>query len=49
MSSIRFDRDAEGIVTLVLDAPGVEAEMAGAGVLRFASPERAVNALASGA
>ena len=32
----------------VLDAPGVEAEMAGAGVLRFASPERAVNALASG-
>ena len=33
----------------VLDAPGVEAEMAGAGVLRFASPERAVNALASGA
>jgi acetyltransferase len=32
----------------VLDAPGVEAEMANAGVLRFASPERAVNALASG-
>jgi acetyltransferase len=32
----------------VLDAPGVEAEMAGAGVLRFPSPERAVNALASG-
>lgn len=30
----------------VLDAPGVEAEMAGAGVLRFASPERAVAALA---
>ena len=33
----------------VLDAPGVEAEIAGAGVLRFVSPERAVNALASGA
>jgi acyl-CoA synthetase (NDP forming) len=32
----------------VLDAPGVEAEMAGAGVLRFASPERAVAALAKG-
>lgn len=30
----------------VLDAPGVEAEMAGVGVPRFASPERAVNALA---
>jgi acetyltransferase len=30
----------------VLDAPGVEAELAGAGVLRFASPERAVVALA---
>jgi acetyltransferase len=33
----------------VLDAPGVEAEMAGAGVLRFASPERAVSALLNGA
>jgi acetyltransferase len=33
----------------VLDAPGVEAEMARAGVLRFASPERAVAALAKGA
>lgn len=32
----------------VLDAPGVEAEMAGVGVLRFSSPERAVNALALG-
>ena len=32
----------------VLDAPGVEAEMASAGVLRFASPERAVAALAKG-
>ncbi len=32
----------------VLDAPGVEAEMASAGVLRFPSPERAVNALAWG-
>jgi acetyltransferase len=32
----------------VLDAPGVESEMAGAGVLRFASPERAVFALAGG-
>jgi len=32
----------------VLDAPGVEAELAGAGVLRFASPERAVAALATG-
>ena len=32
----------------VLDAPGVEAEMAGAGVLRFGSPERAVAALAKG-
>lgn len=32
----------------VLDAPGVEAEMAAAGVLRFSSPERAVNALATG-
>ncbi|MDR2839273.1 MAG: CoA-binding protein [Azonexus sp.] len=32
----------------VLDAPGVEAEMAKAGVMRFASPERAVNALAAG-
>jgi acetate---CoA ligase (ADP-forming) subunit alpha len=32
----------------LLDAPGVEAEMAGAGVLRFASPERAVAALAKG-
>ena len=30
----------------VLDAPGVEAEMATAGVLRFPSPERAVAALA---
>jgi acetyltransferase len=29
----------------VLDVPGVEAEMANAGVLRFASPERAVTAL----
>ncbi len=29
----------------VLDAPGVEAELAAAGVLRFASPERAVAAL----
>jgi acetyltransferase len=29
----------------VLDAPGVEAEIAAAGVLRFASPERAVAAL----
>jgi acetyltransferase len=33
----------------LLDAPGVEAEMASAGVLRFASPERAVAALAKGA
>lgn len=33
----------------VLDAPGVEAEMAAAGVLRFGSPERAVAALARGA
>lgn len=32
----------------VLDVPGVEAEMAGAGVLRFASPERAIAALAIG-
>lgn len=32
----------------VLDAPGVEAEMAGSGVLRFSSPERAVHALVSG-
>lgn len=32
----------------VLDAPGVEAEMASAGVLRFVSPERAVAALAKG-
>ena len=32
----------------VLDAPGVEAELARAGVLRFASPERAVRALAGG-
>jgi len=32
----------------VLDAPGVEAELARAGVLRFASPERAVAALAMG-
>lgn len=31
----------------VLDAPGVETEIAGAGVLRFNSPERAVSALAS--
>jgi acetyltransferase len=30
----------------LLDAPGVEAELASAGVLRFASPERAVAALA---
>ncbi|MFO1377894.1 MAG: CoA-binding protein [Steroidobacteraceae bacterium] len=32
----------------VLDAPSVEAEMAGAGVPRFGSPERAVNSLATG-
>lgn len=32
----------------VLDTPGVEAELAAAGVLRFASPERAVTALARG-
>ncbi|MCC7413905.1 MAG: CoA-binding protein [Gammaproteobacteria bacterium] len=32
----------------VLDAPGVEGEIAAAGVLRFASPERAVIALAGG-
>ncbi|HJN04098.1 MAG TPA: CoA-binding protein [Alphaproteobacteria bacterium] len=32
----------------VLDAPGVEAEIAQAGALRFASPERAVAALAKG-
>lgn len=32
----------------VLDTPGVEAEIAGAGVLRFSSPERAVAALALG-
>lgn len=39
---------AKPTAAFVLDAPGVEAEMAAAGVLRFASPERAVNALASG-
>ena len=33
---------------VVLDAPSVEAEMAGAGVPRFGSPERAVNSLATG-
>lgn len=33
----------------VLDAPGVEGEMAAAGVTRLSSPERAVAALASGA
>ncbi len=33
----------------VLDAPGVEAAMAAAGVLRFASPERAIAALNFGA
>ncbi|MDR2186711.1 MAG: CoA-binding protein [Azonexus sp.] len=32
----------------VLDAPGVDAEMAKAGVMRFASPERAVSVLAGG-
>ena len=32
----------------VLDAPGVEAELAAAGILRFPSPERAVRALATG-
>jgi acyl-CoA synthetase (NDP forming) len=33
----------------LLDAPGVEAEIAAAGVLRFSSPERAVAALRIGA
>lgn len=32
----------------ILDVPGVEAELAGAGILRFGSPERAVAALALG-
>jgi len=34
--------------SFVLDAPAVEAELAAAGVLRFASPERAVGALSMG-
>jgi len=38
-------RTGKPTTAFVLDAPGVEAEMAAAGVLRFASPERAVAAL----
>jgi acetyltransferase len=38
-------RTGKPTTAFVLDAPGVEAEIAAAGVLRFASPERAVAAL----
>ncbi len=42
-------RTGKPTTAFVLDVPAVEAELAGAGVLRFTSPERAVAALAKGA
>ena len=42
-------RTGKPTTAFVLDAPGVEAEMAAAGVQRFASPERAIRALKAGA
>jgi len=41
-------RTGKPTTAFILDAPGVEAELAQAGVLRFSSPERAVSALATG-